>query len=156
MIKLEAIGTSALVSALVAGGISYFSADLVDQNSKARSARLEQIVRFTTSTDTFMASANGYIAALAYNKDAKPLQEQLGAEVNKQFTESEKLKVFFSSPDVNRSVARYQDDLINFHKIIGTSKDASGIGAWTTEFGKVNDARIDLTEQLKKSAGIKL
>ncbi len=117
---------------------------------------MEQIVRFTTSTDTFLASANGYITALAYNKDAKPLQEQLGAEVNKQFAESEKLKVFFSSPDVARSVARYQDDLINFHRIIGTSKDATSIGIWTAQFGKVNDARIELTEQLKKSAGVAL
>jgi hypothetical protein len=156
MIKLEAIGTSAFVSALVAGGISYFSANLVDQNSKARGVRLEQIVRFTTSTDTFLSSANSYITALAYNKDPKPLQELLGAEVNKQFNESEKLKVFFSSPDVSRSVDRYQEDLINFHKILGSSKDASSIGSWTLQFGKVNDARISLTEQLKKSAGVSL
>jgi hypothetical protein len=156
MVKLEAIGTSALVSAIVAGGISYLTANWVDQNSKVRGARLEQIVRFTSSTDTFLSSANSYIAAFAYNKDAQPLQEQLGAEVNKQFSESEKLKVFFSSPEIQRSVDKYQEDLITFHKVVGASHDAQSIGSWTVQFGKVNDARLALTEQLKKSAGVSL
>jgi hypothetical protein len=136
--------------------IGYYSANLVDQNSKVRGARLEELVRFTSSTDPFLSSANGYLAALATSKDPKPFQDQLGSEVNKQFNESEKLKVFFSSPVVNRSVENYQKDLPSFYKIVGSSNDAKSIGSWTVQFGKVNDARIALTEQLKKSAGVDL
>lgn len=153
---IEILGVPSLISALVGGLMGYVSANQVDQASKLRSAKLDQIVRFTASNDSLTSGVSGYITAMAQGKDLLPAQSQLKTELSKQINESENLKIYFGNRGTEDDIELYQQNLSNFILETKEAVDPTKMVKWVGSFDKVLVSRKVLTSSLAKSVGIGL
>jgi hypothetical protein len=157
---LERLGipslVSAVVSAIVGGAIGYLTANTVDRESKARSAKLDQIVRFTSSNDTILSEVNNYIGAIATGKDIPQVQIKLRTELNKQIVESTNLLTYFPGPKFKQDIGLYQSNVVEFAGEIKNSTDPTKMSRWVEKFDKVAVSRRALTNELVKAVDIKL
>lgn len=148
--------SNAAVSVVVSALVSYYSANLVDQNSKARTARLEELVRFTSNYDATLADVYSYIAAVAKDDGQKDAGDALSSQVNKLFVESDNILLYFDNKQIRQQVSDYQSDLKSFSSDLDKKPGSKDMVEWVEKFGRLNDANRSLTVALKKSIDIAL
>lgn len=149
---------SSLTSLIVAGIISYYSNYYsnvqLDSVQRARSAKIDQIVKFSTSNEALLLEINKYIAAIAAGKDVKDVQESLNSELLKQFNDAENLRLVFNSNEIKKDLDKYQSAISDFRKSARQVKNSEEMPDWVSGFDKVYNARLQLANELIKSVDV--
>ncbi|MGE7415848.1 hypothetical protein [Methylobacterium tarhaniae] len=149
---------STLTSAIVAGMISYFSNYYsnveLDSVQRARSAKIDLIVKFSTGNEALLLEINKYIAAIAAGKDPKDVQDSLSNELIKQFNDSENIRLVFNSKEIVDDLSRYQGAIRDFRKSARQAKKPEDMPEWVAGFDKVYNARLELANELIKSVDV--
>jgi hypothetical protein len=144
-------GVNIVVSAIVAGGVSYLAQVRGDTIIMQKTAKLETVVDYAKSESPISPFAAKYIAAITSNGDIKQAQTDLRAKLGEEMEKAEKLRPVFVSaiPDIER----YQNALGRFASSIDGATDATRMTEWTENFGRVIDSRLALERTLLKEAG---
>lgn len=145
---------SAIVAGLVSYYSNYYSNVQLDSIQRARSVKIDSIVKFSTGNDALSLEINKYIATIAAGKDPKDVQESLNNELIKQFNDSENLRLIFNSDEIASDLGRYQGAIKEFRRSTRLAKKPEDMPEWVAGVDRVYNARIELANELIKSVDV--